>query len=135
MDIRVEREGTAFVFVDTAGLRRPGRRDRVGERVAALMAVRAVEEAEIALLVVDAADGPTDQDARILSLVAERGRAAAVVLNKWDLVAAADTGRGPRVRSELERQLPGLAHFPVLQVSAKTGRGLAAALPADPPPR
>ena len=47
-----------------------------------------------------------------------------MVLNKWDLVAAADPGTGPRVRDELERQLPGLAHFPVLQVSAKTGRGL-----------
>jgi len=124
VDIRVEREGTGFVFVDTAGLRRPGRRDRLGERVAALMAVRAVEEAEIALLVVDAADGPTDQDARILSLVAERGRAAAVVLNKWDLVTAADPEAARRVRSELERQLPGLSHFPVVQVSAKTGRGV-----------
>ena len=87
VDIRVEHEGAAFVFVDTAGLRRPGRRDRVGERGGALMALRALEEADVALVLIDAADGPTEQDVRILSLVAERGRAAAVVLNKWDLVA------------------------------------------------
>lgn len=123
VDIRVEREGTVFVFVDTAGLRRPGRRDRVGERGGALMAVRALEEAEIALVVVDASDGPTDQDARILSLVAERGRAGAVLLNKWDLVME-EGGAAKRVRSEVERHLPGLAHFPVVQVSARTGRGV-----------
>jgi GTP-binding protein len=129
VDIRVEREGAHFVFVDTAGLRRAGRRDRVGEHTAALMAVRAIEEAEVALVVVDAADGPSDQDARILSLVAERGRAAVVVLNKWDLVAAADPGTGKRILDEIERQLPGLAHFPVVQVSAKTGRGLSRLFP------
>jgi GTP-binding protein len=124
VDIRVEREGEAFVFVDTAGLRRPGRRDRVGERGGALMAVRALEEADVALVLVDAAEGPTDQDARILSLVAERGRAGAVLLNKWDLVAAQGEAAARRVRSEVERHLPGLAHFPVLPVSAKTGRGV-----------
>jgi GTP-binding protein len=99
----------------------------VGERAAALMAVRAVEEAEIALVVVDAADGPTDQDARILSLVNERGRAAAVVLNKWDLVGDGDEAL--LKRSDLERRLPGLSHFPVLHVSAKTGRGVARLFP------
>jgi len=124
VDIRVEREGADFVFVDTAGLRRPGRRDRVGERGGALMAVRALEDADVALVVVDASDGPTDQDARILSLVVERGRAGAVVLNKWDLVTAEGGGEAKRVRSEVERHLPGLAHFPVVQVSARTGRGV-----------
>jgi len=124
VDIRVEREGAAFVFVDTAGLRRPGRRDRVGERGGALMALRALEEADVALVLVDASDGPTDQDARILSLVTERGRAGAVLLNKWDLVAEQGAAAGRRVHSEVDRHFPGFAHFPVVQVSAKTGRGV-----------
>jgi GTPase len=124
VDIRVERGGAAFVFVDTAGLRRPGRRDRLAERGGALMALRAVEEAELALVVVDASEGPTDQDARILALVAERGRAAAVVLNKWDLVTPAGREGAARVRTALERHFPGLAHFPTLQASAQTGRGV-----------
>jgi GTP-binding protein len=124
IDIRVEQGGSSFVFVDTAGLRRPGRRDRLGERGGALMAIRALEEADVALVLVDASEGPTDQDARILSLVDERGRAAAVVLNKWDLVAD-----GRRVRDELARHIPGLAHFPVIQLSAKTGRGVTRLFP------
>jgi GTP-binding protein len=123
VDIAVERGGVRFVFVDTAGLRRPGRRDRLGERGGALMALRAIEEAQVVLVVVDAALGASDQDARILALVAERGRAAAVVLNKWDLVAA-EPAAARRVREELARHLPGLSHFPVLAVSAKTGRGV-----------
>ncbi|HEX2483743.1 MAG TPA: ribosome biogenesis GTPase Der [Myxococcota bacterium] len=130
IDIRVERDGHAFVFIDTAGLRRPGRRDRLAERGSALMALRAIEDADVALVVVDAAEGPTDQDARVLALVAERGRAAVVVLNKWDVVAADGPERAKRVRSELERHLPGLAHFPVVTLSAKTGRGLGRLFPA-----
>jgi GTP-binding protein len=129
IDIRVADEEGAFVFVDTAGLRRPGRRDRLGERGAALMAIRALEEADVVLVLIDANEGPTDQDARILSLVAERGRAGAVVLNKWDLVAPGGPAAGKRVREALERHIPGLAHFPVLQLSAKTGRGLAKLFP------
>ena len=93
------------------------------------MALRAIEDADVALVLVDAGEGPTDQDARILSLVAERGRAAVVVLNKWDLVAEAGPERAKRVRSELERQLPGLAHYPVVTLSAKTGRGLGRLFP------
>ena len=129
IDIRIEHEDGAFVFVDTAGLRRPGRRDRLGERGGALMALRALEEADVVLVLIDADEGPTDQDARILSLVAERGRAGAVVLNKWDLVAPGGPAAGKRVREELERHIPGLAHFPVLQLSAKTGRGVARIFP------
>jgi GTP-binding protein len=129
IDIRIEQEEGALVFVDTAGLRRPGRRDRLGERGGALMALRALEEADVVLVLIDADEGPTDQDARILSLVAERGRAGAVVLNKWDLVAPGGPAAGKRVREALERHIPGLAHFPVLQLSAKTGRGVAKLFP------
>jgi GTP-binding protein len=129
IDIRIEDEEGAFVFVDTAGLRRPGRRDRLGERGGALMAIRALEEADVVLVLIDSHEGPTDQDARILSMVAERGRAGAVVLNKWDLVAPGGPAAGKRVREALERHIPGLAHFPVLQLSAKTGRGVAKLFP------
>lgn len=124
IDIRVERGEASFVFVDTAGLRRPGRRDRLGERGGALMALRALEAADVALVLIDASEGPTDQDARILSMVVERGRAAAVVLNKWDLVMASGPSAAKRIHDALDRQLPGLAHFPVAQVSARTGRGV-----------
>jgi len=130
IDIRVERGGQAFVFVDTAGLRRPGRRDRLAERGSALMALRAIEEADVAVVVIDAGEGPAEQDARVLALVVERGRAAVLALNKWDLVQAEGEGRAKRVRAELERQLPGFAHFPVVALSAKTGKGVNRLFPA-----
>jgi len=129
IDIAAERDGSHFVFVDTAGLRRSGRRDRTGERTSALIALRAVERADVALVVVDAADGFGDQDARILSLVRERGCAAVLVLNKWDLVAEKGEEAVAHVRSELDRRLKSFSHYPVQRVSAKTGRGVKRLLP------
>ncbi|MDH3687135.1 MAG: ribosome biogenesis GTPase Der [Myxococcales bacterium] len=126
IDISVERDGSHFVFVDTAGLRRSARRDRVGERTSALMAIRAVERADVALVLIDAADGFGDQDARILSMVRDRGCAAVIVLNKWDLVT--EEGEA-HLRSELDRRLKSFSHHPVLRVSAKTGRGVRRLLP------
>ena len=129
IDIAAERDGSHFVFVDTAGLRRPGRRDRIGERTSALMALRAVERADVALVVVDAAAGFGDQDARILSLVRDRGCAAALVLNKWDLVAEEGEEAILRVRRELDRRLKAFSHHPIARVSARTGRGVGRLLP------
>ena len=124
VDIRLEREDGAYVFVDTAGLRRPGRRHRIAEKGSALMTVRALERADIALVIVDAGEGLADQDAHIVALVRERGCATALLLNKWDLVQARDDGSAERVDSAVERRLRGLSDVPVLRISAKTGRGV-----------
>ncbi len=124
VDIRLEREDGAYVFVDTAGLRRPGRRHRIAERGSALMTVRALERADIALVIVDAGEGLADQDAHIVALVRERGCATALLLNKWDLIQARDDGSAARVDSAVERRLRGLSDVPVLRISAKTGRGV-----------
>jgi len=129
IDIAAERDGSHFVFVDTAGLRRSGRRDRIGERMGALMALRAVERADVAMVLIDAADGFGDQDARILSMVRDRGCAAVLVLNKWDLVSEEGEEAVAHVRSELDRRLKSFSHHPVLRVSAKTGRGVRRLLP------
>ena len=124
IDIRIERDGAdgepaeAFVLVDTAGLRRAAKRSERLERGSALMTVRSVERANVALIIVDAANGVSDQDARVASLVLERGCAAVVVLNKWDCV---DREQGERVRAELERAFRFASHFPVVAASAKTG--------------
>ena len=109
-----------YVFVDTAGIRRPGRRDRLAERGSALMAVRAIERADVALVLMDGADGLTDQDLHLLGLVRERGRAAALLVNKWDLVGEEKRA----LRETLERRLRGLADIPRLTISAQTGQGV-----------
>jgi GTPase len=119
VDTRVERPDGVYLLVDTAGLRRPGRRDRLGERPSALMAVRALERAEVALVLVDASLGFTDQDARIAGLARERGCATAVVANKWDLVEGRQVADA--LRAEIRRRLRWGADTPVVSVSALTG--------------
>lgn len=121
VDTAVEWEGTRYTLVDTAGLRRSGRRDRTAEPGSALMTVRSVERADVALIVLDGSEGPTEQDARIAALAGDRGCAVVVLANKWDLV---DAERSAQVHEEIARVLRFLPDAPVLQVSAKTGSGL-----------
>jgi GTP-binding protein len=116
VDIRLEHASGAYVFVDTAGLRRPGRRVRTAEKGSALMTVRALERAEIALVVADAAEGMTEQDAHIVALVRERGCAALLLLNKWDLLEARDDDSAVRVKAEVERRMRGFSDVPVLRI-------------------
>ena len=120
IDVTLRAGEHAYVFVDTAGLRRPGRRDRLAERGSALMAVRAIERAHVALVLMDAGEGFTDQDAHLLGLVRERGRPCALLVNKWDLVGE----RGRALDEEIARRLRGMPDVPVLHLSARTGKGV-----------
>ena len=119
IDTRVEHEGRTYTLVDTAGLRRPGRRTRTAERGSALMTVRSVERADVALVVIDASQGPTDQDARVASLARERGCACVVLANKWDLVASPGG-----LDDDIRHALRFMTDSPILHVSALTGQGL-----------
>jgi GTP-binding protein len=114
-----------FVFVDTAGIRRPGRRDRLAERGSALMAIRAIERANVVLVIIDGSEGFRDQDMHLLGLVRERGAACGLLVNKHDLI-----GDGARaLGDELERRLRGMSDIPLLHVSARTGKGVSRVLP------
>ncbi len=124
IDLRIVQGENAITFVDTAGIRRPGRRRRTGEQGSALMAVRAIERAQVALVLVDADEGFTDQDAKVLSLVRDRGCACALLLNKWDLLEKRDEGDRRRFQDELARRMRGTPDVPVVRLSAKTGRGV-----------
>lgn len=119
VDIRLTRGDEEFVLVDTAGLRRPGRRSATGEWGGALLAIRAIERADVALVLIDASEGFTDQDARVAGLVRKRGCAAAILINKWDLVTGEDASR--RIRDEAARRLRFMADAPIVTLSAKTG--------------
>lgn len=133
IDIRMTSGDDVFTLIDTAGLRRPGRRNRTAEGLSALMTVRSLERADVVLLVVDAAEGLTDQDAHIARLVRDRGRAAVTIANKWDLVvsqAAEDPDRLARAREEIAHGLRFMADVPVLPVSAKTGKSFQNILPS-----
>ena len=121
VDVHIEEGDQHYVLVDTAGLRRPGRRVATTEHVSALMTVRALERADVAFLLMDAAEGVTEQDAKIANMARERGRAVAILANKWDLVPG---DASDAFQLELERRLRFMTDAPVLRVSALTGSGV-----------
>lgn len=125
IDIRVETEAGPMTFVDTAGIRRAARRKEHVERGSALMSLRAIERADVALVLMDAEEGFTDQDFRVLSLVRDRGTTAALIVNKWDRVEGDDNEDvRHRLEDELARRLAPLRDIPITRLSAKTGKGL-----------
>ncbi len=128
VDTLVDAGGRAVRLVDTAGIRRRGRTDRGPEVLSVVMAKRAIERAQVCVLVLDAGEGVTAQDAHIAGLTLERGRAAVVVINKSDLLPA-----GEPARRQLAARVIDALHFlkgtPVLFASALTGAGIARILP------
>ena len=120
VDIRIARDGREYVLVDTAGLRKVGKRQGPGEHGGALMTVRSLERAHVALLIVDAAEGIADQDARVASLMRQQGCASVVLANKWDLVDKDD--REDRL-ADIDHGLRFMADVPIVPVSALTGAG------------
>ncbi len=114
--------GQDFVLVDTAGIRRKSKTDKGAELLSVLLAKRALGDCHVALLVVDASQPPSHQDAHIAGLAEEAKRAIVVVLNKWDLVA------GEKAAKEAEEAVREKFAFcewaPMVRVSAKSGRGV-----------
>ncbi|MDI6829816.1 MAG: ribosome biogenesis GTPase Der [Actinomycetota bacterium] len=128
VDTRVEVEGRAYRFIDTAGWRR---RTRVKEGVEFYSLVRvwrAIDRAQVVLLVVDASQGVTEQDQRIAARIREDGRACVVVLNKWDRVKA--EGNPGEAFEDAREELRHVAYAPFLRVSGLTGAGVKRILPA-----
>jgi len=112
-----------FRIVDTAGIRRPGRVARSGqvETLSVMLAKRAIERADIVVLVIDATEGPTDQDGAIAGAAVEAGRGVVIVANKWDLMKGHGQ-EGAKVFDEnLRFQLKFLDFAPILHISALTG--------------
>jgi GTP-binding protein len=122
VDTLVTVEGRPYVLVDTAGLRRKGRTEGALDKLSAVMARRSLERADLALVVIDAGEGVTTQDARIAGYAESAGRAVVLVVNKWDLVGTAD--RAPELVRALRERLPFLAHAPIVFTSARAGTGI-----------
>jgi GTP-binding protein len=129
VDAEFEAGGRRFVLVDTAGIRRRSRIDDRLERASVGRALAAVERADVALLVVDAAEGLTEQDARLARQVWERGRGLLLVANKWDLVPAERADRHAWLAAA-RRRFPHLEDVPAVFVSALSGSGIETLLPA-----
>lgn len=122
IDTVVERDDVLYRLVDTAGLRRKSQIDESVEYYSFVRAMRAIDRASVALLVLDASDGVTDGDQRIARFAEERGCAMVVLVNKWDLLET-DEARDAVVEQVGER-LGFVGFAPVLRTSALTGRGI-----------
>jgi GTP-binding protein len=122
IDTLVETEDGPIVFVDTAGMRRRARIDDAAEYYSLVRALRAIDDADIALLVIDAVDGVTGQDQRLAERVDAAGCPIVILLNKWETVD--DPERRTEIESELKRKLAFLGDAPVLKISALTGKGV-----------
>jgi GTP-binding protein len=128
VDVVIERDELRFRFVDTAGIRRKGRTDRGPEVLSVVVARRHLERADLCLLLVDAAEGITRQDAHVGGYAWEAGRAVALVVNKWDLVDDREAGR-ERISDQAAMHLKFMRHAPVVFLSALTGKGVHRLLP------
>ena len=130
IDTLVETEDGPIVFVDTAGMRRRAKVDDSAEYYSMVRALRAIDEADIALLVIDGTEGVTAQDQRLAERVDAAGCPIVVLLNKWELIDDADDRAAKRV--EVGRRLAFLGDSPVLPISALTGKGVHKLRPCRP---
>ena len=123
IDISLTRDKQEFIIVDTAGLRKKARvEDLTVERFSNLRSLRALARCDIAVLVLDATQGmPTDQEAKIASLIHERGRGVLIVVNKWDAVEK-DHKTVKNFTDGIYAVLPFMHYAPILYVSSKTGQ-------------
>ena len=110
-----------YVLIDMAGIRRKARVRKKLEKFSVVKALRSLDRCDIALVMIDASEGITDQDANIASYVLDRSRGCIVLLNKWDLVEK-DTATFKTYTDEVYRRLQFLKFAPVLTVSALTGQ-------------
>jgi GTP-binding protein len=119
-------DGQDYVFIDTAGLRRPSHVSPGLEKYMVMKAMKALERCEVALLLLDSVEGVTGQDLRIASLIAEAGKGCVVGLNKWDLLSKEDRPAGMRKAKEALDFLP---YAPLVSLSVLTGHNLARIFP------
>jgi len=113
-----------YVLVDTAGVRRRAKIDDKLERWVSLRSIRSIERCHVTLLMIDASEGPTEQDAKLSALVIGRGRGLIVLVNKWDLTKDLEDVDAESTEDALENKLPHAPWAPHLFISAKTGKGL-----------
>jgi len=128
IDTQLEWEGEPLVLIDTAGIRRKGRIQRGVEKYSALRALRAIDRADVVLLLLDAVEGATAQDAHIAGYILEEAKSVVVVVNKWDLVEK-DTYTMQIYTQHLFTVLRFLDYVPMLFISALTGQRVDQVLP------
>jgi GTP-binding protein len=128
IDTHLEWEGTPVTLIDTAGIRRRGKIEQGAERYSVLRALKAIQRADVALLVIDGVDGVTAQDAHVASFILEEWASVVVLVNKWDAVEK-DAYTMIEYTKWVREALKFLDYVPVLYISALTGQRVHKVIP------
>ena len=123
IDTAVIHDGKEYVFIDTAGLRRKSRIKEELERYSIIRTVTAVERADVVLMVIDAVEGVTEQDAKIAGIAHERGKGVIIVVNKWDAIEKNDRTMR-EYESRIRQIISYMPYAEIMYVSAVTGQRL-----------
>lgn len=123
VDTEIVYNGKEYIFIDTAGLRRKSRIKEELERYSIIRTVTAVERADVVLMVIDAAEGVTEQDAKIAGIAHERGKGIIIVVNKWDAIEKNDRTM-KEYENDIRQVLSFMPYAEIMYVSALTGQRL-----------
>ena len=123
IDTAIVHNGKEYVFIDTAGLRRKSRIKEELERYSIIRTVTAVERADVVLMVIDATEGVTEQDAKIAGIAHERGKGVIIVVNKWDAIEKNDRTM-KEYENDIRHVLSYMPYAEIMYVSALTGQRL-----------
>ena len=123
IDTTVKRNGQEYIFIDTAGLRRKSKIKEELERYSIIRTVTAVERCDVAVLIIDATEGITEQDAKIAGIAHERGKGMIIAVNKWDLVEKDNTTM-KKFTEKIREKLSYMPYAELIFLSAKTGQRL-----------
>ena len=121
IDTVIQKNGKEYVFIDTAGLRRKNKIKEDLERYSVIRTVSAVERCDVAVLVIDATEGITEQDAKIAGIAHERGKGMIIAVNKWDLVEK-DDKTIYKFTNKIREVLAYMSYAELIFISAKTGQ-------------
>jgi GTP-binding protein len=121
VDTEIEYEGDTFRLIDTAGIRRKGRTELMAEKISVVMARRHLEQADVAILLIDGIEGPTALDATIGGYAHEAGASLVIAVNKWDAVEK-ETGTTSAYERRIRDMMKFADYAPIIFISAKTGQ-------------
>ena len=124
IDTTIKYNNKEYVFIDTAGLRRKNKIKEEIERYSIIRTVAAVERADIVIIVIDAIEGVTEQDAKIAGIAHERGKGLIIAVNKWDAVEDKETGTMKEMTEKIKSTLSFCPYAEVIFISVLTGRGI-----------
>lgn len=129
IDTLVYADKKPYVLIDTAGIRRKSRISMAVEKFSVFASLRSIDRADVALLLLDAEEGPTDQDIRIARLIKDKGVASVILVNKWDLVEKDERTAG-KFAIRVQDEMKNISHSPIIFISAAGGKNVHRIYPA-----